>query len=1170
MTDRDSPAKLRPRGNQRDVLAATDERIIVSAGAGTGKTQTMAWRIEDAIENRGVPPERVLVLTFANEAAHAIKDDLGDLLAGGRGYDVDAYTYHAFCQQLLGEYAYYFGLSPEFDLVTDDDRRAIVQTLVDDLEYRFVEPIDARTGDDRVERDLIGFIEDVKRAGVTPAAIDATLPEPETIARLSALAREILDLGRTLFDTDRNPELKRDPFAFRDRFKRYRTVLTYKQRQLEREIDDSDDSPTPDRDVFSEVAAYLGSMVELADELEELLVEGDSTWYERFIPQVVFAGDLPSFFTDTYQTPIDRLVAYVEMLEQSHDFLSGYRAYERELAGEGEFQQALDYDDLIRWATDLLEDEAVRSEIVDQWDLLLCDEFQDTDDAQLDLITALGRETELFVIGDQDQAIYEWRGAHPQNMDRITEKLPGFERFSLNLNFRSPDAILDLVANLPADSHGLSAFKADVDNAVVRVQAADDDQRQATQVSTAISKLIRGEFADIEAADPGDVSVLVRTKRQASLVAAQLEEACLPYELAHEMGTGTAPGIETLLSYLRVLVDPQDDVALSRVLAMFYRVPENDIHQLNAAEGSTYQAIAAEPEGAFDAPERLARARSDIETLRSKRHRLSISELYGELKRETRFEWFLTASERRDLGAIERLMESFDEGRVTQSTLSEAFISYLELQGEITNQEAGGTIEPATPAADKISVMTIFQAKGLEFDVVMLPFLSGDYWPPLPHGQFPNPYPRSTHSFSALLELVESDRATSLWTDHSTGEVPEEWRVLHVGLTRAKERLFVFGDDPDPPEVPASQLDDYLSEAIEWRTGGPHMDIWGEITDSYETLDERFRTDLTDAIDAGLDRESVSLQYFERPISLEDAIDETLSLARQLRAGTLPTVDPESVGFQTALTGDVSRALARRHSHSAVETVRDCQRRHVLDHVVYAFEDPLGYSLPATGNGESTEASPTAIGTLFHIVAEEAFWREYTDPSEWTGACARLGRLYGLDDAIPGATACIDRYFETDAADWETLGAEIPFEFAIDDTDVSSPIVGEIDAIKRTDDGELVIVDYKTGSQRYPLGESYQLLIYLLAARELFSEPVRTAGYVYVGDNGPEVQLFSAAQLLDMRPQLTADLQLAEDSTFANPQAGNHCRDCPHKSLGCADPAIGDQFSSRDLTNDGA
>ena len=1151
MTDRDATddvPELTPQGTQRDVVDAVDDRIIVCAGAGTGKTQTMAWRIEDAIETRGVSPERVLVLTFANEAAHAIKNGLGSLIDDGRGFDVDAYTYHAFCQQLLGEYAYYIDLAPDFDLVTDDDRQAIVQSLVDDLEYRFVEPIDARTGDDRVEFDLIGFIEAVKRAGLSPDDVATTVPETATIARLSTLSRELHDLGRRLFDTDRNPTLKDDPLAFRDRFRKYRTVLEYKRRTLESE-------PTADADsaVVADVADYLGSMVELVDELEELLLNGSSSWYERFIPQVVFAGELPSFFSDTYQTPIGRLVAYVEMLQQSHDFLAGYRAYERELSGAGTVRQAVDYDDLIRHATALLEDDAVRSGIVDQWDLVLCDEFQDTDDAQLDLITTLGADTELFVIGDQDQAIYEWRGAHPANMDRITENLEGFERYSLDLNFRSPDAILDLAAGLPADTHGLSAFKDDVENAVVRVEGADEDDEQARQVSTAISKLIKDEFADIDAADLGDVAVLVRTKRQATLVASQLDAASLPYELAGDATAGTEPGIETVLAFLQVLVDPHDDVSLCRVLSMFYRVPESDLDRLNRGADSTYRALVDRPADEFDTPERLDRARTQIETLRSMRDRLSISELYGELKRETRFEWFLTADERRDLATIERLIESFDEGRVTQSTLTEAFISYLELQGDLASRETGGDIERAEKTADKINVMTIFQAKGLEFDVVMLPFLSGDHWPPLPPGRFPNPYPRSTHSFGALIDLVEGDRATSLWTDHSVAEVPEEWRVLHVGITRARERLFLFGSDPDTPDVPASQLDTYLADDVEWRFAGPAMDIWERICDSYDAIDERFRTDLTDEIDAGLDRDTVSLQYFQTPIALEDAIDEALGLARQLRAGTLDPIDPQSVGFRTGLDRTLSRDLERRHSHSSVETVKQCQRRHVLDHVVRAFEDPLP---DVRSTSSQPTASPIAIGTLFHYVAEEAFWRGYTDRGEWRGACTRLGRLHGLEDAVPGATACIDRYFQTPVADWEPLGAEVPFELDEYDERVAGSIVGEIDAIKRDPDGEIVILDYKTGSQRKELGDSYQLLLYLLAARDVFSTPIRNVGYVYVGTNGPDVQLFSADQLLDMRPQLTADLQTAAESEFGTAHSGPHCHDCVHRSLGCADDVV--------------
>jgi len=331
------------------------------------------------------------------------------------------------------------------------------------------------------------------------------------------------------------------------------------------------------------------------------------------------------------------------------------------------------------------------------------------------------------------------------------------------------------------------------------------------------------------------------------------------------------------------------------------------------------------------------------------------------------------------------------------------------------------------------------------------------------------------------------------------------------------------------------------------------MDIWNRISDSYDALDEPFRTDRTEEIDAGLDRDTVSLQYFQTPISLEDAIDEALGLARQLRAGTLDPIDPQSVGFRTGLDRTLSRDLERRHSHSSVETVRQCQRRHVLDHVVRAFEDPLIETVSASSHAT---ASPIAIGTLFHYVAEEAFWRDYTDRDEWVSACTRLGWRHGLEDAISGATACIDRYFATAVAGWESLGAEVPFELADYDGSVAGSIIGEIDAIKRDPEGEIVILDYKTGSQRKELGDSYQLLLYLLAARDVFATPIRRAGYVYVGTNGPEVQLFSADQLLDMRPQLTADLQTADDSEFGNARAGPHCQDCVHTSLGCADDVV--------------
>jgi ATP-dependent helicase/nuclease subunit A len=126
-----------PKGGQQDVLDANNECISVDAGAGSGKTTTMRWRIEELLTAVDAPPsDRLLVLTFANEAAASIQESITDKaqMAIDQAYNVDVHTYHSFCSRLVSEYAYVLGLDPDFDVITDDQRFRLIQKLIDENE----------------------------------------------------------------------------------------------------------------------------------------------------------------------------------------------------------------------------------------------------------------------------------------------------------------------------------------------------------------------------------------------------------------------------------------------------------------------------------------------------------------------------------------------------------------------------------------------------------------------------------------------------------------------------------------------------------------------------------------------------------------------------------------------------------------------------------------------------------------------------------------------------------------------------------------------------------------------------------------------------------------------------------------------------------------------------
>ena len=146
---------------------------------------------------------------------------------------------------------------------------------------------------------------------------------------------------------------------------------------------------------------------------------------------------------------------------------------------------------------------------------------------------------------------------------------------------------------------------------------------------------------------------------------------------------------------------------------------------------------------------------------------------------------------------------------------------------------------------------------------------------------------------------------------------------------------------------------------------------------------------------------------------------------------------------------------------------------------------------------------------------------------------------------------CIDRFFDTPASDWDVLAAERGFALELGDYSVS----GIIDAVARRENGDLVVLDYKATQTERSLDENLQLPLYLIAINEMLEEDVSHAGYVYVGETGPKVELrsFSHDELGDLRTMLVDHVREIEESTYGDYTPGEHCEWCPHRSLPCSD-----------------
>jgi DNA helicase-2/ATP-dependent DNA helicase PcrA len=427
--------------------------------------------------------------------------------------------------------------------------------------------------------------------------------------------------------------------------------------------------------------------------------------------------------------------------------------YEETLAAA----RAVDFDDLLLKAVALFSgNPGVRDAYRGRYPYVLVDEYQDTNRAQYELVRHLvGTDGNVTVVGDEDQSIYSWRGADIRNILDFEHDFPGARVFRLEENYRSSQAILDTASALVA--HNLQR-KGKVLKAVrptgtpVRLHTAADEYEEAAWVVDRIAAERRGRAA-----------VLFRMNAQSRLFEEALLRRRMPYLVVGGVGFYERREVKDLLSYLRLVLNPADDIALRRVL----NVPPRGIgaktleeleREARAANGRLWGALSSLVDEArlpTRATQPLSRFRELLLTLREEAPRLTVKGLITRV---------LEASGYAAALAQEDSQESEDRlANLAELVSAAADYDAREAEGGLAGfLDRTALVSEADQIRDDAPVvlMTFHAAKGLEFESV---FLVG-----LEEGLMP--HSRSLRGEEAL---------------------EEERRLCYVGMTRAMERLYL-------------------------------------------------------------------------------------------------------------------------------------------------------------------------------------------------------------------------------------------------------------------------------------------------------------------------------------------------------------------------------------------
>ncbi|HUP57077.1 MAG TPA: UvrD-helicase domain-containing protein, partial [Bdellovibrionota bacterium] len=480
-----------------------------------------------------------------------------------------------------------------------------------------------------------------------------------------------------------------------------------------------------------------------------------------------------------------------ELEPASHDIFQRqlrrvYEQYQKELFANN----ALDFGEILCMAYRILRDhEDVRAKYQNRWKYIHVDEYQDTNRAQYLMLTMLasakhGGHQNICVVGDEDQSIYKWRGADINNILDFENDYPGAKVVKLEQNYRSTKTIITAASQVISNNRTRKDKTLWTDNEeglpIVRSQLPDE----RGEAEFAVSEIKR--LAENEGRAYRDFAIFYRTNAQSRQFEDVLRREKIPYQVVGGLRFYDRKEIKDVLSYFRVILNPTDSVSLKRIVNVPARgigkttLDKIEQHQRELPEGSSYwdALLAASKDPSITSAataKKLAAFTGLIERLQSEQLKLRLSELYHLILDDTAYVRELrNEATEESMARIENL-EEFD------SLLLEFEEDFFEvLPKDLSEQERNARnaellplfIEQSTLASDTdrldglsstVKMMTLHSSKGLEFPVV---FMVG-----MEEGLFPS---------------------IKQWEETPVEDIEEERRLCYVGMTRARELLFLM------------------------------------------------------------------------------------------------------------------------------------------------------------------------------------------------------------------------------------------------------------------------------------------------------------------------------------------------------------------------------------------
>ncbi len=847
------PRELKPE--QKTAAHTLDRHLSVTAGPGAGKTLVLVERYLEILRTQELSVDNIVAITFTNRAANEMRErvrtTIDGLLRETVGDERQRWlrhkralegavitTIHGLCSRLLHEFPVEANIDPQFVLLDEHQavmlqEAAVEESLANSIHHGQEKIVQLTQGAGRsaLARALLELYWRYRGEGLSLGEIaKLSAANHATEADYSAALRE-LDGAMTGFASvgRLSPSAEEKRGRLTQKWPSLRALLSHPPDELTigsycQAIEDFRESrPNKGKGTTSAV-----------ESLDELLWGSEAKNPVR--------GRVPTLAFDLLAR--DYALAVLQLLRDIDD----------RLEAEKQRLSAVDFDDLqLRTLKLLTEHPEVMSRVAERYRFFLVDEFQDTNGLQRDLMTKLGMMpgANLFIVGDRKQSIYGFRGADVDVFREMSVEIEaaGGRRVPLHLNFRSQKPLIDSLnflferifqarAEIPADElarlghvdHEPSIAErgaedpsplvellvsvlpdaarnptdeSDSDAADERVQS-NVRERDAEQVVERIGSLVDAGFSY------GKIAILFRALTGGWVYESALRRAGIPYLTVQGKGFYQREEITDLIQLLRFLDNTTDELAFAAVLrSPLCGISDNALLALRCApqtdddreppgrlhRRNLLHALRNQSEIQFiDDEERaeLDRASAFVEAMIQRRNRSGIVELLRQAVAETEFMTVIAANfdGAHRIANVEKLFRLAEQFERTGANLIRDFVIYVEEFEAVGGRESEGQMDKS---ADVVRLMTIHQAKGLEFPVVIIPDLHRE--PMRRDAPFvldrrqglslKVPDGRGRMARGAFFDELQKRAG---WREEF-----ESMRVLYVAATRAEDRLIFSG-----------------------------------------------------------------------------------------------------------------------------------------------------------------------------------------------------------------------------------------------------------------------------------------------------------------------------------------------------------------------------------------